>query len=115
MNVLLPVIRAGLGLPHVLVVAAILFVCGLFGLITHRSTLRMVMALLVMLVAGLLNVAAFVSFLFPTGAHGPALEGVVLVIAFAFLATGVGLIGRLHLEERTLELDPPAPSEGGGA
>lgn len=94
-------------LDHVLVLAATLFLVGLFGVLLRRNLIFMLMSLEIMMNAcGLAFVAA--------GAHWGAADGqimymLVLALAAAEVAVGLGLL--LQLERRLGTLDVDAASE----
>jgi NADH-quinone oxidoreductase subunit K len=97
-------------LSHVLALAATLFLIGLTGVMVRRNLIFLLMSLEIMLNAcGLAFVAA--------GAHWGAPDGqimymLVLSLAAAEVAVGLGLL--LQLERRLNTLDIDAASELGG-
>lgn len=94
---------SGLAVPlgHVLAVAAVLFCCGLGGLLLRRNLLFMLMSLEVMLNAAAL---AFVA----GGARHGAADGQVmylLILAVAAAEVAVGLAVLLQVQRRFRTLD----------
>ncbi len=90
-------------LEHVLLVAGILFACGLGGLMLRRNLLFMLIALEVMLNA---TAVAFVA----AGARWQAADGqvmflFVLTVAAAEAAVGLGLLLQIQRRYRTLDMD----------
>ena len=90
-------------LEHVLLVAGILFACGLGGLMLRRNLLFMLISLEVMLNATAL---AFVA----AGARWQAADGqvmflFVLSVAAAEAAVGLGLLLQIQRRYRTLDMD----------
>lgn len=90
-------------LEHVLLVAGILFVCGLGGLMFRRNLLYMLMSLEVMLNAAAL---AFIA----AGARWQAADGqvmflMVLTVAAAEVAVGLGLLLQIQRRYKTLDMD----------
>jgi NADH-quinone oxidoreductase subunit K len=90
-------------LEHVLLIAAILFVCGLAGLMLRRNLLFMLMSLEVMLNASAL---AFIA----AGARWQAADGqvmflLVLSVAAAEVAVGLGLLLQIQRRYKTLDMD----------
>lgn len=90
-------------LEHVLMVSGILFACGLGGLMLRRNLLFMLMSLEVMLNAAAL---AFVA----AGARWQAADGqvmylLVLSVATAEVAVGLGLVLQIQRRYRTLDMD----------
>jgi NADH-quinone oxidoreductase subunit K len=96
---------SGLTVPveHVLFVAALLFICGLGGLMLRRNLLFMLMSLEVMLnAAGLAFIAGGARF---AQADGQVLYLLVLSVAAAEVAVGLALVLQLQRRYRTLDMD----------
>ena len=96
---------SGLAIPmhHVLLLAGILFSCGLLGLMLRRNIIFMLMSLEVMLNAAAL---AFVS----AGARWGQADGqvvflLILTVAAAEVAVGLGLVLQIQRRFRTLDMD----------
>jgi len=96
----LPILHSPLGLPHVLTLAAALFALGLFAALAHRSFLRILMGLELMLLAAMLNLVAFTSYLHPEGLQGHAFTLLLILLAIAQLAVGVALAAQLMRSTR---------------
>lgn len=97
-------------LEHVLLVAGILFACGLGGLMLRRNLLFMLMSLEVMLNAAAL---AFIA----AGAHWEQADGQVmfllaLSVAAAEAAVGLGLLLQIQRRYRTLDMDSVTRLQG---
>ena len=95
----------GLQVPmdHVLLLAGILFSCGLLGLMLRRNIIFMLMSLEVMLNAAAL---AFVA----AGAHWAQADGqviflLILTVAAAEVAVGLGLVLQIQRRFKTLDMD----------
>ena len=96
---------SGLAVPmhHVLLLAAVLFSCGLLGLMLRRNIIFMLMSLEVMLNAAAL---AFVS----AGARWGQPDGqvvflLILTVAAAEVAVGLGLVLQIQRRFKTLDMD----------
>ena len=96
---------AGLQIPmdHILILAAVLFSCGLLGLMLRRNIIFMLMSLEVMLNASAL---AFVA----AGAHWGQADGqviflLILSVAAAEVAVGLGLVLQIQRRFKTLDMD----------
>ena len=95
----------GLQIPleHVLLLAATLFSCGLLGLMLRRNIIFMLMSLEVMLnAAGLAFVTA--------GAHWGQADGqvifmLILTVAAAEVAVGLGLVLQIQRRFKSLDMD----------
>jgi NADH-quinone oxidoreductase subunit K len=90
-------------LEHVLIVAALLFCCGLMGLMLRRNIIFMLMSLEVMLNAAAL---AFVA----AGANWGQPDGqivfmLILSVAAAEVAVGLGLVLQIQRRFKTLDMD----------
>ena len=97
-------------LEHVLLVAGILFACGLGGLMLRRNLLFMLMSLEVMLNAAAL---AFIA----AGAHWEQADGQImfllaLSVAAAEAAVGLGLLLQIQRRYRTLDMDSVTRLQG---
>ncbi|MEH6551956.1 MAG: NADH-quinone oxidoreductase subunit NuoK [Pseudomonadales bacterium] len=96
---------SGLTIPleHVLLLASLLFVCGLVGLMVRRNIIFILMSLEVMLNSAAL---AFVA----AGAHWNQPDGqviflLILSVAAAEVSVGLGLVLQIHRRFRTLDMD----------
>ena len=90
-------------LEHVLILAGLMFICGLAGLTLRRNLLFMMMSLEVMLNAAAL---AFVA----AGARWQQADGqvmflMILTVAAAEVAVGLGLLLQIQRRYRTLDMD----------
>lgn len=95
----------GLNVPlnHLLLLAALLFVCGLAGLMVRRNVIFILMSLEVMLNAAAL---AFVA----AGAHWGQADGqvifmLILAVAAAEVSVGLGLVLQIQRRFKTLDMD----------
>jgi NADH-quinone oxidoreductase subunit K len=95
----------GLVLPleHVLLLAALLFVCGLVGLMVRRNVIFILMSLEVMLNSAAL---AFVAAGAAWGqADGQIIFMLILAVAAAEVSVGLGLVLQIHRRFKTLDMD----------
>ncbi len=107
----LPILQSPLGMPHFLTVGAALFAIGLFATLAHRNLLRILMGLELMLLAAMLNLAAFTAFLRPEGLHGHAVTLLLVLVALAQLAIGLALAAQLmRMPESPAGLSPEPPA-----
>ena len=96
---------SGLAVPmhHVLLLAGILFSCGLLGLMLRRNIIFMLMSLEVMLNAAAL---AFVAAGARWGqADGQVIFLLILSVAAAEVAVGLGLVLQIQRRFKTLDMD----------
>jgi NADH-quinone oxidoreductase subunit K len=90
-------------LEHALIVAALLFALGLAGVIVRRNLLFVLMSLEIMLnAAGLALVVAGARW---GQAEGQVMYMLVLSLAAAEVAVGLGLLVQLERRQRTVDLD----------
>jgi NADH-quinone oxidoreductase subunit K len=95
----------GLQIPmeHVLALAGLLFSCGLMGLMLRRNIIFMLMSLEVMLNAAAL---AFVAAGAKWGeADGQVIFLLILTVAAAEVAVGLGLVLQIQRRFKTLDMD----------
>jgi len=91
------------GLNHFLVLAAVLFTIGTYGVLTRRNAIAMLMSLELMFNAVNLNLVAFARYL-------PNLDGIllatfVIAVAAAEAAVGVALVLSIYRNLRHIDLD----------
>lgn len=83
-------------LNHYLVLAALLFAIGLFGVLTARSALRVVVCVELLLNAVNLNLAAFSAYVAPREAVGTSFVIFLMVVAAAEVGLALALILTLN-------------------
>ncbi|NCF19090.1 MAG: NADH-quinone oxidoreductase subunit NuoK [Haliea sp.] len=96
---------SGLAIPlqHVLLLSAVLFSCGLLGLMLRRNMIFMLMSLEVMLNAAAL---AFVAAGARWGqADGQVIFLLILTVAASEVAVGLGLVLQIQRRFKTLDMD----------
>ena len=97
-----------LTLNHYLIFSCLLFCVGVFGLLTHRNLLSMLMSVEIILNAAALNFAAFHYFRFggdPAGAIFPLL---VIAVAAAEAAVVLAIIIALYRHRQRLDIGQAA-------
>jgi NADH-quinone oxidoreductase subunit K len=102
----------GLSIPleHVLLLAALLFVCGLVGLMARRNIIFILMSLEVMLNSAAL---AFVAAGAAWGqADGQVIFMLILAVAAAEVSVGLGLVLQVHRRFKTLDMDAASRLRG---
>lgn len=97
-------------LDHVLLLSALLFVSGLFGLMVRRNLIFILMSLEVMLNAAAL---AFVAAGARWGqADGQVMYLLVLTVAAAEVSVGLGLVLQIQRCMKTLDMDQASRMRG---
>ena len=81
-----------LGLEHYLVLSAVLFAIGLFGVLTKRNAVIILMCLELMLNAVNITLVAFSSYVVPALLTGQVFAIFVMVVAAAEVAVGLAVI-----------------------
>lgn len=79
-------------LAHFMTVSALLFLIGVFGALTRRNIIGVLMSIELMFNAANLNLAAFDRFLHPTGAIGQTLALFTMTVAAAEIVVGLALL-----------------------
>ena len=79
-------------LNHYLAVSSALFLIGIFGALTRRNIVGILMGIELMFNAANLNLAAFNRFLHPEGISGQALAIFIITIAAAEVVVGLALV-----------------------
>ena len=91
------------GLSHYLVVSAILFCLGLFGVIVRRNLLVIYMSLELMLNAANLALVAFSRF--NNSLDGQVFVFFIITVAAAEVAVGLALIVALYRKRQTAQVE----------
>ncbi len=91
------------GLEHYLVVSAVLFALGLFGVIARRNLLILYMSLELMLNAANLALVAFSRF--NQNLQGQVMVFFIITVAAAEVAVGLALIVALYRKRRTAHVE----------
>lgn len=85
-----------LTLYHFLAVSAIVFTIGLFGVLTRRNILGILMSIELLFNAAMINLVAFNHFLHPAALQGQAFAIFVIVIAAAEAVVGLSLVVAIY-------------------
>lgn len=93
------------GLLQFLGLAAVLFATGLYGALTKRSAVMVLMSLELMLNAININLIAFSRFVTPAAMTGQVFALFVMVVAAAEIGLGLALVLALYRRRGTVELD----------
>jgi NAD(P)H-quinone oxidoreductase subunit 4L len=79
-------------LTHYLAVSGLLFLIGIFGALTRRNIIGILMSVELMFNAANINLAAFNRFLHPGGVAGQAVAIFIITIAAAEVVVGLALV-----------------------
>jgi len=94
-----------IGLEHYLVVAALLFCLGVYGLLTKRNLVAILMSIELMLNAVNLNLVAFSRFITPEAFVGQLFAVFSITVAAAEVAVGLALIFSIYRDRSTTSTD----------
>lgn len=88
-------------LSHYLFLSALLFLIGIFGALTRRNVIGILMSIELMFNAANINLAAFNHFLHPTGVAGQAVAIFFITIAAAEVVVGLALVLAIYRNTET--------------
>ena len=77
---------------HYVTVSSLLFLIGIFGALTRRNIIGVLMSIELMFNAANINLAAFDRFLHPAGAVGQTLAIFTMTVAAAEIVVGLALL-----------------------
>jgi NAD(P)H-quinone oxidoreductase subunit 4L len=93
------------GLIHYLVLSAVLFCLGIFGLLTRRNAIGVLMSIELMFNAVNINFVAFSRYITPQFLTGQVFAIFVITIAAAEAAVGLAIVMLLYRNFRDIEVD----------
>jgi NADH:ubiquinone oxidoreductase subunit K len=88
-----------------LALAAILFAIGIFGVLTRRNAVGVLMSLELMFNAANINLATFNKYIGPENLTGQIFAAFVIVIAAAEAVVGLAIVLLLYRNWRGIEVD----------
>ncbi|PSO53714.1 MAG: NADH-quinone oxidoreductase subunit NuoK [Cyanobacteria bacterium QH_8_48_120] len=94
-----------LQLEYFLILAAALFCIGIFGLITSRNAVRVLMSIELMLNAVNLNLIGFSNFMDPIGIKGQVFAIFVITVAAAEAAVGLAIVLAIYRNRDTVDME----------
>lgn len=92
-------------LQYFLLLAAALFCIGVFGLVTSRNAVRVLMSIELMLNAVNLNLMAFSNYLDPQEIKGQIFTIFVITIAAAEAAVGLAIVLAIYRNRDTVDME----------
>ncbi len=92
-------------LEYFLLLAAALFCIGIYGLITSRNAVRVLMSIELLLNAVNLNLMGFSNFLDPSNIKGQVFAIFVITIAAAEAAVGLAIILAIYRNRETIDME----------
>lgn len=94
-----------IGLPHYLVLSSLLFGMGLYGVLTRRNAVAILMGIELMLNAANVNFVAFTRFVDPTFVRGHVAALVVITLAACEAVVGLALVINAYRHLETVNVD----------
>jgi NADH:ubiquinone oxidoreductase subunit K len=106
-----------IGLPHYLIVGALLFVCGLLAILLKRNAIGILMGVELILNAANVNLVAFNHFSHPGSSGAVKLDGqlfaaFVIVIAAAEAAVALAIFLNYYRQFKTIDVEQAVGLKG---
>ncbi|MGE0636320.1 MAG: NADH-quinone oxidoreductase subunit NuoK [Bacteroidia bacterium] len=95
----------GIGLTHILVVSIALFFIGVYGFLTRRNMIMMLMSIELILNSVNLNFIAFNKYLWPNKMDGLFFTIFIIAIAAAEAAVAIAIIINLYRSHRSIDVE----------
>ena len=92
-------------LPHVVIVSAVLFSLGVFGVLARRNAIMILLALELMLNAVNINLVAFAVYLDPNLIVGVIFAIFVITVAAAEVGLALAIVLRLYRSRSSVNID----------
>ncbi|MCD6163413.1 MAG: NADH-quinone oxidoreductase subunit NuoK [candidate division Zixibacteria bacterium] len=92
-------------LTHFLVLGAVLFALGIFGILTRRNAIGILMAIELLFNAAGINFVAFTKFIAPEGIAGHVFTVFIITIAAAEAAVGLAIVMLVYRNFKGIEVD----------
>ena len=92
------------GLEAFVILAAVLFAMGLYGAVSKRSAVMVLMSLELMAVSVNLNMIALSRFITPTEMTGQFFAVFTMVVSAAEIGLGLALVLAIYRQSRSIEL-----------
>jgi len=94
-----------LSLNYFLLVGAALFCIGIFGLVTSRNAVRVLMSIELLLNSVNLNFLAFSSFVDPVNIRGQIFAIFIIAVAAAEAAIGLAIVLAIYRNRNTIDME----------
>jgi NAD(P)H-quinone oxidoreductase subunit 4L len=93
------------GLDQYLILSAVLFCIGLFGVLTQRNVIKIIMCLEIMLNAVNIALIAFSQYVTPVALTGQIFAIFVMVVAAAEVAVGIAIIFTVYRNRESVDIE----------
>jgi len=94
-----------IALPHYLILSAVLFCIGIYGALTRRNAVWILMSIEIILNAVNLNLIAFSRFVTPFSLTGQIFALFVITVAAAEACVGLAIVLSVYRNLRTVQID----------
>ncbi|MDD2586758.1 MAG: NADH-quinone oxidoreductase subunit NuoK [Syntrophomonadaceae bacterium] len=94
-----------IGLTHYLLLGTVVFCIGLFGVLSKRNAIAVLMSVELMLNAVNINFVAINKFITPNDVTGQLFSIFVIVVAAAEVAVGLALIISIYRHRKSVDLN----------
>ena len=96
---------SGIPLTHILVVSAVIFFTGVYGFLTRRNLITMLMSVELMLNSVNINFVTFNKYLFPEKLEGVFFTLFIIAIAAAEAAVAIAIIINLYRSHGSIDVE----------
>ncbi len=93
------------GLDQYLILSAVLFCIGLFGVLTQRNVIKVIMCLEIMLNAVNIALIAFSQYIAPVTLTGQIFAIFVMVVAAAEVAVGIAIVFTVYRNRESVDIE----------
>jgi NADH-quinone oxidoreductase subunit K len=100
------------GLPHLLTLAALLFGIGMYGALSRKNAVHVMMSLELMANAVNINLVALSRFVTPEALTGQFFSVFSMVVSAAEIGLGLALVLAIYRSKRSVELDAMTELKG---
>jgi NAD(P)H-quinone oxidoreductase subunit 4L len=90
---------------HFLILSAVLFALGIFGLLTRRNAVGILMSIELLFNAAAINFVAFTKFIAPDGLAGQIFTIFIITVAAAEAAVGLAIVMLIYRNFKGIEVD----------
>lgn len=101
-----------IGLTHLLVLSAMLFSIGLYGALSRKNAVHVLMSLELMANAVNINLVAFSRFVTPATLDGQFFAVFSMVVSAAEIGLGLALVLAIYRRKKSVELDAVSELKG---
>ncbi|MFC1949838.1 NADH-quinone oxidoreductase subunit NuoK [Chloroflexota bacterium] len=92
------------GLEHYLILSAVLFAIGLYGVLVKRNAIVILMCVEIMLNAVNIAMVAFSRFITPTALTGQVFSIFIMVVAAAEAVVGLAIVISIYRNRETIDI-----------